>query len=70
MERKYLWEKEFRKIKVMYKEKNIRNPDDPVGEIFEIDTHIAEATYLFNLKGIHYWKQLRRASASVYSERG
>lgn len=51
MERKYLWEKEFRKIKVMYKEKNIRNPDDPVGEIFEIDTHIAEATYLFNLKG-------------------
>ena len=51
MERKYLWEKEFRKIKVMYKEKNIRNPDDPVGEIFEIVTLIAEATYLFNLKG-------------------
>lgn len=51
MERKYLWEKEFRKIRIMYKEEHRWGQDAPVGDVFEVDTHIAEAAYLFNLKG-------------------
>ena len=51
MKMKHLWEKKFRKIRIMYKEDSWQYRDGRVGEIFECDTHIADAVYLFNIKG-------------------
>lgn len=50
MKMKHLWEKKFRKIRIMYKEDSWQYRDGRVGEIFECDTHIADAVYLFNIK--------------------
>lgn len=51
MKMKRLWEKKFRKIRIMYKEDSWYYREGRVGEIFECDTHIAEAVRLFNIKG-------------------